>query len=122
MAIEVKVVCSDCGTVVDETLNAADKEILCPECRRNMPNLPREEFRQIEKTLSTQLILGLFALAFFAGAGVLIYLYAGEPKTWVSSDLPRTDTSTYLMGAGGCVLIGLVLGVLSSRKRYVIEI
>ena len=134
MAIGVKIKCSDCGTVVDRNLHADDTEIICPECRRNMPNLPREEYRDVERTLSGQRTMGIVALVFLVGAIVLFVFYAGAPDTWVSTDNPEyvkrleksglsraADTSMFLYGAGGCILLCGIFGLLSARKRYVVE-
>lgn len=134
MAIEVKILCSDCGTVTEKRLRADDKEIVCPECRRNMPNLAKEEYRDVAKTLSGQMWMGVVALLFAIGAAVLLVLYVGQPTTWVSTDNPdyvkrmekvglsRTaDTSMFFYGAAGCIVLCGVFGVLSSRKRYVVE-
>jgi len=128
MAIDVETKCSDCGTVVEQELTADDKEILCPECRRNMPNLPKDEFKQIEKTQSSQRLMGILALLMIIVAGVLMYLWAGQPAAWISTanpdylaKNPREDTVMFLAGATGCVLLALVFGFLGSRKRYVVE-
>lgn len=134
MAIDVKIKCSDCGTVADKTLRAEDKEIVCPECRRNMPNLTKEDFNDVSKTLGSQRLMGIVSLLFGLGAIVLLVLYAGPTQTWVSTDNPdyvkrmekagmsrSADTTMFLYGAGGCILLCGIFGVLSARKRYVVE-
>ena len=50
MAIDVNIKCSDCGTVAEKRLRAEDVEIVCPEYRRNMPNLPKDEFKDVAIT------------------------------------------------------------------------
>ena len=134
MAIDVKIKCSDCGTVVDRSLRAEDKEIVCPECRRNMPNLAKEDFKDAAKTLSGQRIMGIVSLLFLGGAIALLVMYAGPTQTWVSTDNPdyvkrmekagisrSADTSLFLYGAAGCALLCGVFGALSARKRYIVE-
>ncbi len=136
MAIDVMIKCSECETVANRKLHAEDKEIVCPNpnCGRNMPNLPKEDFKDVSKTLSSQFIMGVVSLLFAVGACVLLFLYAGPVETWVSTDNPEyvkrmekvglsrnADTSMFLYGAGGCILLCAVFGALSARKRYVVE-
>ncbi len=120
MAIEVKIKCSDCGTISDRSLTAGDTEIICPECRRNMPNLSKDEFRSVSRTLTTQSLLGVIAVLAMIGAAVLMYFYVGEPKNWISGSAAK-DTSQFLYGAIGCIVIAAVFGVLSALKRFVVE-
>lgn len=129
MAIDVKVVCSDCGTVTDSVVSAGDAEILCPDCRRNMPNLPKEEFRQIESSLNSQRMMGIVAILLTLAAMVLLYFWAGPLGSWVSTDNkdylsrnPREDTTMFFAAAAGCIVIAAILGALASRKRFVVEI
>lgn len=123
MAITVKIRCSDCGELVDKTLNVGDTEIVCPQCQRMMPNLSKEDFKSVEKTLSGQKLLGIFALIFGIATIVLLVLYVGVDKSaWVSGAKGREDTTMFLYGAGGCLLLCAILGCLSSRTQYVVEI
>ena len=129
MAIDVKVACSDCGTVTDDIIRVDDKEILCPDCRRMMPNVPKEDFTQVEKTQSSQRLMGVFALVLMLGAAALLVFWAGAPSAWVSTAdqkylarNPREDTTMFFAAAAGCALIAGILGALASRKRFVVEI
>jgi len=133
MAIDVKIQCSECGTVAETRLND-NAEIVCPECRRSAPSLPKEEYTDVARTLSGQRLMGIVALVFAIAAVVLLFMYVGQPDTWISSDnaefikrleksgLARNaDTSSFLYGAGGCILMCMIFGVLSSRKRFLVE-
>lgn len=123
MPIGVKVACSDCGTVTDQVLESGDKEIICPDCRRNMPNIPAEDFKQIEKTLSGQKVLGIIALALVAASIALLWFWADPNTSWASGKAKSNDQQTmFFAAAGGCMLIAAILGALASRKRYVVEI
>ncbi len=134
MAIDVKIKCSDCGTVVDHSLHAQDTEIVCPECRRAMPNLLPEEYKEVAKTLSSERVMGIVALFFVIIACVLLVLYIGPASAWVSTDdkdyLDRmakagisrnADTSMFFFGAIGCIVLAGVFGALSAVKRFVVE-
>jgi phage FluMu protein Com len=120
MAINVQIRCSDCGELSDRTINSTDTEIICPECQRNMPNLSREEFNAVEKTLGTQKLLGILSILFVVGAAGLLVLYMGDPSGWVSGK-GKTVDAMFLYGAGACILLGAILGTLSARRRYVVE-
>lgn len=122
MAIEVKVTCSDCGTVSDQILKSGDKEIICPDCRRNMPNLPSDDFKQVEKTLKSQSMLGLIALLLGLAALVLLYFWADPMNAWVSKAGHKEGDVVFFAAAAGCMLVAAILGALASRKRFVVEI
>ncbi|HLX60989.1 MAG TPA: hypothetical protein VKX17_06870 [Planctomycetota bacterium] len=122
MAINVQIRCSDCGEIVDKTLKSTDTEIICPECQRVMPNLSKDDFRSVEKTLSGQKVLGILALVFGIATLVLLVLYVGIDKSlWVSGAKKAEDTTMFLYGAGATLLLCGILGALSSRTRYVVE-
>jgi hypothetical protein len=131
MAIDVLVQCSDCGALFERHLSADDSEIICPECRRNMQNLTPEEFKDVEKTQSSQNLLGVLALAMLLVSAVLMYLWVGAPAAWVSTDnkeyltkyaITREVNAMFLAGAVLCVLLAGILGFLASRRSYVVEI
>jgi len=122
MAINVQVRCSDCGEVVERTLNQNDTEIICPECQRNMPSLSKEEYRSIEKTQGSQKLLGILSIAFAIGVAVMLFLYIGDPKSWISGAKSAVADSMFLYGAAACLLVSAILGFLSARREYVVEI
>ena len=66
MPIDVKVVCSDCGTESLRRIKPGDKEIICYNCYRVMPSISNDEYKQVERTLGSQFWMGVAALTLFA--------------------------------------------------------
>jgi hypothetical protein len=121
MGICVKLRCSECETVREAELNASEREIVCPVCARRMANLPQEDHAEIEAGIKSQRTFSIISLVLFGIALVLVFMWMGEGSTWISkSGQPEANMGMFV-GACVCALASLVLGVIASMKRYVVE-
>ena len=122
MAIPVKLRCSECETTRPVDLKMEETEIVCPACGRRMANLQQAEFVEIESTLKKQNIFSYVSLACLAISVICLVVWVGKTETWISDAKQQRDAGA---GAfyGFCfmMLVSLVLGVLASLKRFIIE-
>lgn len=121
MAIAVKLRCSECATVREARLNPDDKELVCPACGRRLQNLTAQEHSEIETIQKKQRLFCIIALVFFGLAAVCLVLWMGSTGTWASSDSRPEASMGLLVGAAVCGIAAIVLGVLGSLKRFVVE-
>jgi DNA-directed RNA polymerase subunit RPC12/RpoP len=122
MPIPVKLRCSECETTRPVDLKMEETEIVCPACGRRMANLQQTEFVEIETILKKQTIFSYVSLACLLIAVVCLFVWVGKTETWISDAKQQRDAGA---GAfyGFCfmMLVSLVLGVLASLKRFIIE-
>ena len=143
MPVHVKLRCSECETLREEDLKMEDTEITCPACGRRMANLPQNEYVEIETNLKKQQLFSIISLVAFGIAVILMIMWAvphsvpvaapakidpGQPAApgfmidWISgTGAEKAANQGMFIAALVCGLISLVLGVLASMKRYIIE-
>ncbi len=133
MAIDIKVRCSECETIREVLLGAEEKELVCPVCGRRMASLTADEHKEIEGELKKQRTFSIIAIALFAIAIICVFMWIGPAGAWPSgkdiSPEGKIIEATKsvepnvgpLVAAGVCALASLVLGILGSMKRYVVE-
>jgi DNA-directed RNA polymerase subunit RPC12/RpoP len=121
MAIAVKLRCSECSTIRFAELKVDDKELVCPACGRRLQNLTAAEHQEIETIQKKQRMFSIISLVLFVLAVVCLILWIGGPDSWVSKEArPEPNIGTFL-GMVVCSVASLVLAILASLKRYVIE-
>ena len=124
MAINVVLKCSECATVQEATLTPAEKDIVCPSCGRRMTNLPPGDQAEIEIIQKKQRLHCIISLVlFFLTVVCLIWWIGGRADA-----LPNKATGLRvemnvapLIGIAIFGIASLVLGILGSRKRFVVE-
>jgi hypothetical protein len=127
MGIFVKLRCSECETVRETELNVEDKEIVCPVCARRMANLPQEDHADIEAGMKSQRMFSIIAVVLFAIAIICVYMWMGPTEAWSynktggATQPPVEANSGMFIGACVCAVAALVLGIIGSMKRYVVE-
>ncbi|MGD0094031.1 MAG: hypothetical protein ABSE73_29325 [Planctomycetota bacterium] len=125
MAVAVVLKCSECATVREASLNPGDPEITCPACARRMKNLTDEEFGEIQEVQKKQRMLCIVAVALFAAA--VVCLVVGMSGRWafnkqdIEAGAAQFNRAPLLIGAIACGLAAIVVGVMGSRKRFVVE-
>jgi len=118
MGVPVKAICSECLTSHFTTLEFGQDEIKCPACGHSMKNLPEGELNQIETTVKKQKIMAIVSLVLFLIAGGCFFYWAFNKWDLKTEDTTRT---IFLGGAIVLALASLVLGILGSLKRFVVE-
>jgi hypothetical protein len=142
MPVRVKLRCSECELARDEDLKMEETEITCPACGRRMANLQQNEYVEIETNLKKQQIFSIISLVAFGIAAILLIMWAvphsvpmaptapptaGQPSApgfaidWISGSSGGQASNGMFIAAVVCGFISLVLGVLASMKRYIIE-
>jgi len=121
MAIAVKLKCSECATVREVCVKPDDKELVCPVCGRRMQNLTPQEHSEIEAIQKKQRLFCILSLVLFVIAIVCLIFWVGKPSTWASSDTRPEANMGGFIGAIICALASMVLGILGSLKRFVVE-
>ena len=132
MGIFVKLKCSECEVAREINLGSDVKDIICPVCGRRIANLLKEEFGEIQSVLKKQRMISIIALISFALAIVFGCLWVTD-GVWVSGKAldasgKFVDASTAIEVNAGmlaatvvCALTALVLGIIGSWKRFVVE-
>ena len=120
MAIKVRLRCSECTTIRDVEINAEERDISCPVCGRRIQNLTSDEHAEITAVQKSQQLCGIISLVLLALTFVCFYLWMGDTATWISGKATEPNTGLF-GGAIICALGSLVLGILGSRKRFVVE-
>jgi DNA-directed RNA polymerase subunit RPC12/RpoP len=122
MPIPVKVRCSECELTRPVELKMEEAEIVCPACGRRMANLQQAEYVEIESVLKKQNIFSYVSIACLVIGIICLFVWVGKTETWISDAKQQRDAG---VGAfyGFCfmMLVSLVLAVLASLKRYIIE-
>ena len=133
MGIEVKLRCSECETIRDVDLKQEEKEIDCIICGRRMANLTAEEFSEIGQQQKSQKTLGIVGLVCLVLSIVFVIMWAGDSAGWTSGvTLTPEGTPTQATGPiepnmgmfiAFCItgLASLVLSIMASMKRHVVE-
>lgn len=125
MAISVKLRCSECETIREANIKADEKDITCPVCGRRLQNLTAAEHGEIEGVQKKQRMFCIISIVLFALAVVCIamWMIGGDTAAWASSDASATSEAKaeFFIGAIVCMLASIVLGVLGSLKRFVVE-
>ncbi|HYF52147.1 MAG TPA: hypothetical protein VEJ63_22240 [Planctomycetota bacterium] len=133
MGIEVKLRCSECETIREVELKQEEKEIDCVICGRRMANLTAEEFSEIGQQQKSQRTMGIIALVCLFLAVICVIMWAGDSAGWASGyvldeqgkAIKATGPIEPNMGMfiGFCVtgLASLVLSIMASMKRHVVE-
>lgn len=133
MGIQCRLRCSECATIRDVDLKPEDRDITCPVCGRRIQNLTAEEHREVEAVQKKQKLFSIISLVFLAFTVLCIILWAGDTGSWISgyvvgpdgkavaSATPKTAQEGFFFGAVVCSLVTLVLGILGSLKRFVVE-
>jgi DNA-directed RNA polymerase subunit RPC12/RpoP len=142
MPVRVKLRCSECETAREEDLKMEETEITCPACGRRMANLQQNEYVEIETNLKKQQIFSIISLVAFGIAAILLIMWAvphsvpmaptapaavgqstapGFAIDWISGSSGGQASNGMFIAAIICGFISLVLGVLASMKRYIIE-
>ncbi|MFH0939382.1 MAG: hypothetical protein V1899_08895 [Planctomycetota bacterium] len=133
MAITVKQRCSECGITLKKELKSDAKEISCVACGRRMANLPASDYAEMEKAQKSQRTFGIIAVALFVIAIVFVFLWVGDSGGWVSGKIVGADGTIAeasgaiesnmgpMIVAAVCALASLVLGIIASLKRFVVE-
>ena len=121
MAVTVKLCCSECETMRDVPISAADKEIFCPMCGRKAPNLSDTYIGEIETVLKKQRIFNWIALWLVVAAVVCAIFWVNPDRsTWLPSAKAQANVGL-LVGFGACGLGAVVFACLGAFKRYLIE-
>jgi hypothetical protein len=120
MAIDVKVRCSECATIREVVLNPEERDITCPVCGRRIQNLTDEEHREIETMQKNQKICSIVSVVLMTLTAVCFIMWAGDTTGWVSGKSQEANAG-FFFGAIICGLGSLVLGIMASRKRFVVE-
>jgi hypothetical protein len=104
-------------------LNVDDKEIVCQVCARRMANLPKEDHEAIVAGLRQQRFMGIVSIALFVLAVVCVVLWMGDSGAWsYRKDKPVPEANAGLfIGAGVFALGAMIVGIIGSMKRYIIE-
>jgi DNA-directed RNA polymerase subunit RPC12/RpoP/ABC-type multidrug transport system fused ATPase/permease subunit len=121
MAIAVKLKCSECSTVRQARLTPEDKEIVCPACGRRLQNLTAQELGEIETVQKKQLLFSIISVVLLVIAAVCVGMWVGESGTWPSADARPEANAGFFFGAIICAVASMVLGILGSMKRFVVE-
>ncbi len=134
MAIQCRLRCSECTTIRDVVLKSEDRDITCPVCGRRIQNLTAEEHREVETVQKKQQLFAIISFVFLALAVTCVILWIGGAGDWLykvtpSADLkipasispPNKANDGFFFGAIVCFLVTLVLGILGSLKRFVVE-
>lgn len=119
--IKCKLRCSECGTIRDTALNTDDKDIVCPVCGRRIQNLTGDEHSEMTAVQSKQGLFGIISMVLFALAVVLIVLWAGATSEWPSANKVREANVAMFWASLVCGLASMVLGIMGSWRRFVIE-
>ena len=143
MPLPVKVRCSECELTRPVELKMEEAEIVCPSCGRRMANLQQNEYVEIESNLKKQQLFSIISLVAFFITVILLIMWAvphsvatatpatvtpGQPAQpgfmidWISgTGTEKAANQGMFIAALVCGLISLVLGVLASMRRYIIE-
>lgn len=131
MAILVKLRCSECETVREVEFKPEEKEIACVVCGRRMASLPEEDQVQMEQMQKSQRTLSIVAVILFVIAIICVCVWASTaPWTGkvVGADGKLVELQSAiepgigpLIGAIVCGLGALVVGIMASLKRFVVE-
>ena len=122
MAIPVRTVCSECLTLHKTKIDFGQVNITCPSCGHAMKNLPEEELNELDVAMKKQRTSTIIALIAFGIAATCFFV-------WVLKQEPtfKKPPEDFMMQTGLPALtvilaiVGLVFGILASRKRFVIE-
>ncbi|HYG74905.1 MAG TPA: hypothetical protein VEK08_07875 [Planctomycetota bacterium] len=120
MGIAVRLRCSECATIRDVDLKAEERDITCPVCARRIQNLTAAEHEEVAAVQKKQKLFSLISILFFVFAAVCIVMWVGGTETWISGKAGEPQ-SQFFIGAMVCALVSIVLGVLGSLKRFVVE-
>jgi hypothetical protein len=122
MAVRVKLRCSECETILEKDLVADEKEIVCVVCGRRMANFSADDFQQMETAQKSQRTMAIISLVLFAIAVICVLLWVGVGDTgaWVSGVSNEANMGA-MIGAVVCALASLVVGIIASMKRIVVE-
>lgn len=120
MAIKVRLRCSECTTIRDVSLKEEERDISCPVCGRRIQNLTADEHAEIMAVQKNQQLCGIISLVLLGLTALCFYLWTGDSGSWVSGKATEPNVS-FFAGAIICSLGSLVLGILGSRKRFVVE-
>jgi peptidoglycan biosynthesis protein MviN/MurJ (putative lipid II flippase) len=118
--IKCKLRCSECGTLRDSKLNTEDKDIVCPVCQRRIQNLTEEEQDEMLGVQKKQGLFGIISLVLFGLFLLLICMWMGHGKDWISG-MPKEETLAMFYGAIVVGIASIVLGILGSWRRFVVE-
>lgn len=121
MAIAVKLVCSECSTTRDASLNSDEKEISCPSCGRRINNLTSNEHGEISDVQSRQRMLTIIAFVLLAISMVCCVMWVGGTDTWKSSTSQAPANMGFLIGFILTGIAAMVTGAMGSSKRFVVE-
>jgi DNA-directed RNA polymerase subunit RPC12/RpoP len=122
MPIPVKLRCSECETTRPVELKMEETEIVCPACGRRMANLQQTEYVEIETALKKQTMFSYISLGCLFAAVICLIMYVGtKPSAWVSDGKQLPDSAGAFYGFCFLMLVSLVLGVMASLKRFIIE-
>jgi len=133
MSIAVKLRCSECATIREADLKAEERDIICPVCARRIQNLTAAEHSEVESVQKKQRLFGIIAIVFFIFTSICIVMWIGGSSAWVSGKQLTADgkiidaagpieaQASFFFGAIVCGLVTLVLGILGSMKRFVVE-
>ena len=121
MAIAVKLKCSECTTIREACVKPEDKELACPVCGRRMQNLTSQEHSEIEGIQKKQRLFCIISLVLFVIAMVCLGFWVGGPSNWASAESRADAQMGGFIGAIICGLASLVVGILGSLKRFVVE-
>lgn len=119
--IKCKLRCSECGTIRETKLNTDDKDIVCPVCARRIQNLSNEEQNEMAAVQSKQNLFGIISIVLFSLAVVLIVLWAGATSEWPSANKVREANVAMFYASLVCGLASMILGIMGSWRRFVIE-
>jgi DNA-directed RNA polymerase subunit RPC12/RpoP len=120
MAIKVRLRCSECTTIRDVEIDAEERDISCPVCGRRIQNLTADEHSEITAVQKNQQLCGIISLVLLALTAVCFVMWAGDTSTWPTTKNTEPNVALFA-GAMICALGSLVLGILGSRKRFVVE-
>jgi hypothetical protein len=120
MDICVKLRCSECDTVREAVLKPDDKEIFCQVCARRMANLPEEDLEAIAAGLKQQRVMSIISIVLFVLAIVFVALWMGDSGKWTAQASKEADAGMFI-GAAVCALASMIVGIIGSMKRYIVE-
>lgn len=119
--IKSKLRCSECGTIREGRLNTEDKDIVCPVCARRIQNLTPEEHDEMLAVQSKQNLFCIISLVLFALCVALFVFWTGDVGTWASGAKDREAGAALFWAGLVCGIASMVVGIMGSWRRFVIE-
>jgi DNA-directed RNA polymerase subunit RPC12/RpoP len=119
--IKTKLRCSECGTVRDGKLNTDDKDIVCPVCARRIQNLTPDEHNEMLAVQKKQGLFCIISIVLFVLCAGLLLFWTGETATWASGAKSREANAALFWAGMVSGLAAMVVGIMGSWRRFVIE-